>query len=548
VRQISYVPKGLLSLALHAHLPFVRHPEHDEFLEEDWLYEAITEVYLPLLGALTRLRDAGARPRLSMSISPTLCEMLSDPLLRFRYARHLDNLRSLARKEAERTATQAPHFRPAARQYDERLREAARLWDEVYSRDLVRAFADLQTAGVVEINTCAATHGFLPLVSTTEARRAQIQVAVANYRKHFGRRPRGIWLPECAYAEGVETLLAEVGLEYFFADAHALLYGEPRPRFGVHAPARLPNGVAVFARDVETGEQVWSARGGYPGDPFYREFYRDIGWDAPLDHVRPHLHADGRRRALGLKYHRVTGRDVPLSDKRHYEPHVAAERAREHARHFVASRVEQVARLREAFGNSLTPLVVSPYDAELFGHWWYEGVDFLEHVFRHLDARRAEIAPASPGDYLDSAPQLQTVRLSQSSWGEGGYNKVWLSEQNAWLYPRQHACEARMTALADRFAPVAARDSQDDELTVRALKQAARELLLAQSSDWAFQIYQGTTATYAASRFNAHVERFHRLAASIERGAVERDFLEETEGRDNLFPEINFRVFCSRLG
>ena len=541
------MPKGLLSLILHAHLPFVRHPEHEEFLEEDWLYEAVTEVYLPLLGALTRLRDSGARPRLAMSLSPTLCEMLSDPLLRFRYARHLDNLRALARKEVERTATEAPQFHPAARQYDERLNDAARLWDEVYARDLVRAFADLQNSGVVEINTCAATHGYLPFVSTNEARRAQIQVAVANYRKHFGRRPRGIWLPECAYAEGIEQLLAEVGLEYFFADAHAVLYGEPRPRYGVHAPVRLPNGVAVFARDVETGEQVWSAHGGYPGDPFYREFYRDIGFDAPLDYLLPHLHADGRRRPLGLKYHRVTGGDVPLSNKEPYDPHAAAERTSEHARHFVASRVEQVARLREAFGGGVTPLVVSPYDAELFGHWWYEGVDFLEKAFRQLDARRDEIAPVSPGDYLDAAPQLQTLRLSQSSWGEGGYNKVWLCESNAWLYPRQHAAEARMTALADRFAPLAARNAPNDDLIIRALKQAARELLLAQSSDWAFQIYQGTTADYAAARFNAHVERFNRLAASAERGAVDRDFLEETEGRDNIFQEIDFRVFCSRL-
>jgi 1,4-alpha-glucan branching enzyme len=542
------VPKGLFSLVLHAHLPFVRHPEHDEFLEEDWLYEAITEVYLPLLGALTRLRDAGARPRLAMSLSPTLCEMLCDPLLRFRYARHLDNLRALARKEVERTAARAPQFHPAARRCDERLREAARLWDEVYSRDLVRAFAGLQDSGVVEINTCAATHGYLPLVSTREARRAQIQVAVANYNKHFGRRPRGVWLPECAYAEGVEQLLAEVGLEYFFADAHAVLYGEPRPRYGVHAPVRLANGVAVFARDVETGEQVWSAGGGYPGDPFYREFYRDIGWDAPLDYVLPHLHADGRRRPLGLKYHRVTGRDVPLSEKQPYEPHVAAERAGEHARHFVASRVDQAARLTDLFGGAVAPLVVSPYDAELFGHWWHEGVDFLEQLFRQLDARRDVIAPVSPGDYLEASPRLQTLRLSQSSWGEGGYNKVWLSESNSWLYPRQHAAEARMTELADRFAPLAAGDSPDGELTVRALKQAARELLLAQSSDWAFQIYQGTTAGYAASRFNAHIERFDRLAGAVGRGAVERDFLEEAEGRDNLFPEIDFRVFCSRLG
>ncbi|MCA1613517.1 MAG: DUF1957 domain-containing protein [Acidobacteria bacterium] len=541
-RRFDGVPNGHFSLVLHAHLPFVRHPEHAEFLEEDWLFEAVTEVYLPLLDALARLRDDGVRARLTLSLSPTLCEMLSDPLLRSRYTRHLDNLRALARKEVARTADHARPFHPAALMYDDRLREAARLWAEVYSRDLVRAFAELQEAGVVEINTCAATHGFLPLVSTAEARRAQITVAVENYRKHFKRAPRGIWLPECAYAEGVEDDLAGCGLEYFFADAHALLHGEPRPRFGAHAPVRLANGVAAFARDAETGEQVWSAEAGYPGDPVYREFYRDIGWDAPLAHIGPHLHADGARRPLGLKYHRVTGRGVPLSDKQPYEPFTARIRAGVHAAHFVGERVRQAARLREVFGGR-APLVVSPYDAELFGHWWFEGVEFLEHVFRGLDARRDEIASVTPGDYLDARPRLQTLRLSQSSWGEGGYNKVWLNESNAWMYPRQHAAETRMTALADRFAPPASAPEGAGALLARALKQAARELLLAQSSDWAFQIHRGTNAAYAAARFRTHLERFDALADACERGTINPAYLEVIEGRDNLFPEIDFGVY-----
>ena len=538
------MPNGLFSLVLHAHLPFVRHPEHAEFLEEDWLFEAVTEVYLPLLDTLARLRDEGVRARLALSISPTLCEMLSDPLLSFRYTRHLDNLRALARREVARTAAHARQFHPAALMYDERLREAERLWTKVYSRDLVRAFGELQEAGVLEINTCAATHGFLPLVSTVEARRAQVKVAVENYRKHFGRAPRGIWLPECAYAAGIEAHLAECGIEYFFADAHALLYGDPRPRFGVHAPVQLADGVAVFARDAETGGQVWSAEAGYPGDPAYREFYRDIGWDAPRDYTGPHLHADGARRPLGIKYHRVTGRDVPLADKQPYDPRAARLRAREHAAHFVGERVRQAARLGALLGGR-APLVVSPYDAELFGHWWHEGVEFLEHLFRGLDARRGEIESLTPGDYLDARPRLQTLRLSPSTWGEGGYNKVWLNESNAWMYPRQHAAESRMTALADRFAPHAANSVGADTLLARALTQAARELLLAQSSDWAFQINHGTAALYAAARFRAHLERFDALADACVRGAIDQEYLEEIEGRDNLFSELDFRVYCS---
>jgi 1,4-alpha-glucan branching enzyme len=586
------VPKGFFTLVLHAHLPFVRHPEHEGCFEEDWLFEAITEVYLPLLDALARLAAEGVEARLAMSISPTLCEMLSDDLLRTRYTRRLDDLLALAERELARTFRDAPQFFPAAKLNFDNLRATKKLWEETYTRDLVRAFRDLQDAGALEIMTCAATHALLPLVSTVEARRAQVCVAAANYRRHFGRAPRGIWLPECAYAEGLEKILAAAGLEYFVADAHAVLHGEPRPRYGVHAPVRCANGVAVFARDLETSEQVWSSMVGYPGDPAYREFYRDLGWDAPLKELPARLRTSDERRPLGLKYHRVTGRDVPLSEKLPYDPAVAAARARTHARHFVTERVKQVARLCGALGGR-APLIVSPYDAELFGHWWFEGVQFIEWVLRFLHERREEISTVTPGDYLDAGATLQTQQLSASSWGEDGYYKVWLSPQNAWVYPHQHAAEARMTALANRFAQDSAtnpmaRDANSNDaggrganikhagtninhasaqidltntndstanlsgandstaLRARSLKQCARELLLAQASDWAFQIYQGTTADYAARRFRSHIARFNALADEIERGEIDVRQLEEIERRDNIFAHLDHEIFRSQ--
>ncbi len=539
------MPHGFFSLILHAHLPFVRHPEHPEFLEEDWLYEAITEVYLPLLEVFSALHAEGATPRLTLNLSPTLCEMLSDPLLQTRYTRHLENLRALAAKEIDRTRHDAHEFRPAARMYARRLEAASTLWHDVYQRDLVRGFRELQAAGVFEIITCAATHGFLPLMSTTQARRAQVEIAVANYQKHFRQKPRGIWLPECAYAGGLETLLADSGLAYFIADSHALLYGEPRPRYGVYAPVKLANGVAVFARDLETSQQVWSSVIGYPGDPHYREFYRDLGWDAPRDYLLPHLHADGARRHLGLKYHRITGRDISLADKKPYRPRSARRRAAAHAAHFIDARIKQCARLEDAFG-ARQPLIVSPYDAELFGHWWYEGVEFLAQVFRELARRRTEITPVTPTDYLDTQTPLQTQRLSPSSWGAEGYYKVWLSDANAWLYPLQHAAEARLTTLADNHAARPPARRATDALTTRALNQAARELLLLQASDWAFQISQATTADYAARRFRSHLSRFNLLADDIERGDIDAARLTDIESRDNLFPELDFCTYQTR--
>ncbi|HEV7844313.1 MAG TPA: 1,4-alpha-glucan branching protein domain-containing protein [Pyrinomonadaceae bacterium] len=531
------MPIGYFSLVLHAHLPFVRHPEHPEFLEEDWLYEAITEVYLPLIFVFQNLHEMGASPRLAMNVSPPLCEMLSDPLLQDRYTRHLENLVALSEKEVERTAREAPEFQAVARMYFENLSAAYNLWTTRYHRNLVHAFRELQEEGVVEIITCCATHGFLPLISTEEARRAQIAVAVQNYRKHFGRSPRGIWLAECAYEPGVEDLLKDAGIEYFVSDTHAILYGEPRPRYGVYAPVLCPNGVAVFARDLETSQQVWSSMVGYPGDAVYREFYRDLGWDAPLDYLLPHLHAGGERRHLGLKYHRITGRNVSQPDKQPYDPQAARNRAAEHASHFINERIKQAKHLIREF-EGRPPVVCSPYDAELYGHWWFEGPQFIDFLFRKLHWDTDAIESVAPGDVLDSGMPVQTQQPSASSWGEEGYYKVWLNELNAWMYPHQHAAEERMTTLANRFP-------EADGILRRALNQAARELLLAQSSDWAFQIYQGTTVEYATKRFRSHIRRFDAIATEIESGYVDEERLAEIEWRDNIFAEIDYRVYRS---
>ena len=532
------MPTGYFSLVLHAHLPFVRHPEYPEFLEEDWLFEAITEVYLPLIFIFRNLHEAGARPRLAINVSPPLCEMLADKLLEERYTRHLENLIELANKEVHRTEREAHDFAPVAKMYAENLTASLGLWNDRYKRNLINAFRELQDEGVFEIITCGATHGFLPLISTREARRAQIQVAVQNYRKHFGRQPRGIWLPECAYENGIEDLLKEAGIEYFISDTHAILYGDPRPRYGVHAPVMCPNGVTTFARDVETSQQVWSAEIGYPGSPVYREFYRDVGWDLPLDYLKPHLHADGARRHLGLKYHSITGRDVPQQAKAAYQPDLAREKAAENAMHFLGGRISQARELRSRF-DGRPPFVLSPYDAELFGHWWFEGPLFLDFFFRKLHWDQNEIEAASPGDFLDSGLPIQIQTPSASSWGENGYFKVWINEQNSWMYPYQHDAERRMTELVRKGQAFA----RDNNSTDRILNQLARELLLAESSDWAFQIYKGTTVEYSSRRFQSHIQRFDLLAKMLETGEVNEELLSEIERRDNIFQEIDSSLY-----
>jgi 1,4-alpha-glucan branching enzyme len=524
--------RGHLCLVLHAHLPYVREPDHEEFLEEDWLYEAIIETYLPLLRVFDRLAEDGVPFRVTMTLSPPLCEMLRDELLTRRAARRLDRLCALSDMEVVRTSND-PVFGPVTRFYRERLFDLRRLYHDRYHRDLVGAFRRLQDHGVLEIITCGATHGFLPLLSEQpEAVRAQIRVAAANYRKHFGRDPRGIWLPECGYTPGVERVLADEGIRYFFVDTHGVEHASPRPRFGAFAPLYTGTGVAAFARDPESSVQVWSAEFGYPGDPAYREFYRDVGYDLPLDYVRDFLLPDGTRRNTGLKYFRVTGR-VALGDKKPYDPWAARERAAAHAGDFLFNRKKQMDHLRSLMGRA--PVVVAPYDAELYGHWWFEGPDFLDVFIRKSAFEQHAYRLSAPPDVLQEEPVEQAADMAFSSWGDEGYAKVWLDPVNDWVYPHLHACARRMADLA--------REEAADGPRRRALTQAARELLLAQASDWAFIMKTGTMVPYAVKRTRQHLGRFQRLDDQLRRNALDEAWLREVETRDAIFPELDYRVF-----
>jgi 1,4-alpha-glucan branching enzyme len=526
---------GYLSLHLHAHLPWVRHPEFEDFLEEDWLYEAVSETYLPLLRVLDRLADEGIPFRLSMTVSPPLVAMLRDELLVSRYARRLDQLCELAGKEVHRTRHE-PAFHATALHTQREYGELRHLFHERYHRDLVAAFRRLEEAGRLEIVTSGATHAFLPLYQRQpESVRAQVGAAVAHHRRHFGRDPAGIWLPECGYYPGLDAILAEQNLRYFFVDTHGVTDATPRPRYGAYAPVYTPSGPAAFGRDPESSMQVWSAEAGYPGDPEYREFYRDIGWDLDLDYVRPYVQPTGQRKSVGIKYHRITGK---TPHKEPYHPGRARERAAAHAGNFLYNRERQIEHLASRMGG-VRPIVVAPYDAELFGHWWYEGPIFLEFLVRRAALDQPTFRLATPGDYLRENPEQQICTPPLSSWGSGGYGGVWLDGSNDWVYRHLHQATERMIAVArDYTAPT--------EIERRALAQAARELMLAQSSDWAFIMKTGTMVDYAIRRTKEHLLRFGRLHEQIRGGTVDAGWLGHLEARDSLFPEIDYRLFAPR--
>jgi len=524
--------KGYLSLILHAHLPFVRHPEFERFLEENWFFEALTESYIPLLNVFDRLVAEGIAFRLTLSLSPTLVAMLQDPLLQERYLEHMGRLRELAGREVERTRSD-PLLQPLARMYQSLFAQSVATFER-WERDLVRGFRHFQQAGVLELITCAATHGYLPLLRNGPgAVRAQVLVAAQAHERVFGSPAPGIWLPECGYYPGLEQRLQEAGFGYFILDSHGLLHADQRPRYGVYAPLACRNGLVAFARDPASSRQVWSALEGYPGDPEYREFYRDIGYSLEEEALTPFLQTGQPRVATGIKYWRITDRE---SEEKHtYDPHRARQRVARHAEHFLGERVRQVARLAPHMDRP--PLIVAPYDAELFGHWWFEGPQWLESLIRKAHGQD-RLQWVTPSDYIGLHPLIQQGTPSASSWGDQGYNRYWLNESNAWIYPHLDQAARRVQALA-----LQCQDAVPGGLADRALAQAARSLLLAQASDWAFMLRAGTTGAFAEQRVKECLARFHYLDQAVTSGHIDERKLRALETLDAIFPDIDYRWF-----
>jgi len=529
--------KGYLCLVLHTHLPFVRHPEEEYFLEENWLFEAITETYIPLIQVMERLIKDGVDFRLTMSLTPPLVSMLEDPLLQSRYVRHLNKLIELSEKEIERTGYQ-PEFHGLALMYNRRLIEAKEVFIRKYKKRLVSAFKKFQEMGYLEIIASCATHGFLPTLGINHSSvSAQIKIGVEQYKKTFGRAPRGFWLPECGYYPGVDEVLKEAGIRYFFVDSHGILNADPVPRYSVYAPIYCPSGVAAFGRDWESSKQVWSSKEGYPGDFDYREYYRDIGYELEYEYIKPYIHPQGIRINTGFKYWRITGN---TEYKEPYNPEWAKEKAAIHAGNFMFNREKQVEYLASFMDRK--PIVVAPYDAELFGHWWFEGPMWIEFLMRKIYYDQKTIKLVTPSEYLYEYPTNQMAVPSASSWGWKGYNEVWLEGSNDWLYRHLHHAGRRMRELSEKFASYLVNGSKRS-LIRRALNQAARELLLAEASDWPFIMKTQTVVPYAHKRVKVHINRFTKLYNDLMNGGIDSDWLREVEWRDNIFSDIDCAAY-----
>ncbi len=532
----------------------------------DWLFESAAECYVPLLHTLDRLYNDGIRPRWTVNITPVLAEQLEDEAFKGGFEDYCQEKIDAAIADSRRFDRDGPLWMQGlAAMWQRKYTEVLVQFKHQWGRSIIEAFKFFQDQGCIEIITSGATHGYQPLLGTDESCRAQVRLGIQSYEKHFERKPRGIWIPECAYRpeydwkapvgdgevpwhrKGTDQILAEEGLEYFFVDSHMIRGGSPLGTYGADFPqlaemfARsskyftppaefrseyehylLASGMTVMARDPETTVKVWSGESGYPGDEYYLEFHKQL--------------YPGR-----LRYWRISQEKTDLGKKEPYNPYEAYERIQNHAADLVNVLKGTLARYQGLADRKGT--LVAMYDTELFGHWWWEGPEFLCELYRNLKAD-GSIEFVSGSDLIDEEPARHVISMPEGSWGEGGYHYIWLNDGNYWTWESLYPVERRLRKLAREATSDPARE---------VVIQAAREMLLAESSDWQFLISTFSARDYAEVRFKDHIERFNKLADLAERllsgGSMtepEREFLTECQQKDAPFADLDLSLWAER--
>ncbi len=550
---------GSFVFMLHSHLPYYRMAGMWPFGEEN-LYECMSETYVPLLNAISELyEEEGIKAKLTVGITPILAEQLNDHHLQEGFVEYLDTRIAAVAKDLDRypdpKVEHSQHLKYLAKYYFDWFNHIKDCFVNKYNKDLISAFKKYQDLGCIEITTSGATHGFSPLLATDSNLNAQFKIGSDTTKRLFGKKAKGAWLPECAYRQGyefvgkdgqkkwrpaIEVTLQNNDIEYFFTESHVIeggnsvghrrvvgIYGNieyiPLPEreatgYDTYSAYWLPDAqVAVMGRNDRAGFQVWSAADGYPGDGVYREFHK-------------------KDDKSGMNYWRITSSNTDLGDKMLYDPVLAMNQVNSNSDHYTTLLYHLLNDYKKA--NNKNGLIMVSFDTELYGHWWFEGVEFIKQVVRKLHNFLPEIERLTAGEYLEKHPPVDTIQIPESSWGQGGHFYVWLNHLTEWMWPIINGCEKRIIDIVAKYEKV-----PEDKLLHRALNQLARENLLLQSSDWPFLITTWQAKDYATERFEEHVARFEKIADMIEAGNINEEELVKIESIDNCFPVIDYRVY-----
>ena len=521
-----------ISLIFEAHLPFVREYRKDEDLtqsgKEGRYFHFVSETLIPFLEVLDRLENDHVHFRLALAISPILCHMLNDEHLQKKYLCYIDKQIEFGRQEIKRTANNS-ELNKLAQHYYNQIVDRRIVYTERYEKNLLKALDSLRRKGKIEILASSATHAYLPFIShNPESLQAQIEVAIPAYRRHFGGIPQGFWLSSLGWHPDLEPYLQAYNFTYTILGSHGLLFGSPMPEKGNFYPAKTPNGTFLLGRDLHAVREMRDLS----NDDVYRKNDRDAGYELPPELLSTFINEDGERHRTGYKY---WSRVSPDSGNDIYNPQAATERVTEQTKVFLEN---LIARLEEASKHMKEiPVSINAHNAAALGQFWYEGPQFLETLFR-MAAEHKALKFVCPCDYIfkQNLSSIQVVTPEVSSAGENGYAETWLDVSNDWIYRHLLRAMERMTELAERFP-------DDSGLKERALNQAAREILLAQSSDWPALLYSQDSTEYARIQAENSLRNFTTIYEALGSNYISTEWLTTLERKHNLFPNINYRVF-----
>lgn len=548
---------GSINLIFHSHLPWVLN--HGKWPHgEDWLFEAMAECYIPILKMSDELILEGISPKYTIGFSPVLCEQLVHPSLFKKFSDYCHHKIEYARRDEIKfiNENQGEAKINMSKFWQNFYQQSLSYLENCHNHDILDKFRELQDNGHIEIMTCGLTHAYLPLVGSDINVEFQVRQAVENYKKHFGREPKGTWLPECAYRPayewksaipiepfnkenyrfGLEELLHKYNLHYFITDQKNLehsknigdfegnIYSELTPYKTYKVVSMHPKvgGLSnVFTRNLKLSMQVWSGEEGYPGEPNYLDFHKKEGGSM-------------------LRYWRVTDIKLDMQFKDLYKPEWTYDKTELQAHHFIKNLENSSGFYADKYSNYST--VALPFDTELFGHWWFEGPDFLKKLIRgiyqspHIESKTCfEQLPNASGE---------RIHLPESSWGKKNDHSVWMNEATKWCWERCYDAEKLVIDIVSSY-----KDKSPSNFEELILNQLIRSLQLLLSSDWEFLIENESAVDYSEMRVANHFSDIQRLVSYLLK--IKNEELTESDNkdlkdiieRDSPFKEINYKTY-----
>lgn len=523
--------KKSLVFVIPSHLGNIWHGEGDYLAQNELLFSAISETYLPLLNMFSNLEADGVPFKISMSFSPILCHLLSDPVMQAQYLTWIDNVIALGEKQLSNLSKDDACYSVVEQQLS-CAKRAKYDFAETYQQDLLSKFAYYAQKGNLELLATAATNCYLPMYSDLpQAIQAQIEVGLISHRHYFNSTPDGFWLPYMGFSAGIDKIIRAYGFYYTILDAHGLLFGTPSAQKGIFSPLRsCDSSLAFFACDSASSASFDDDPNSYAQKAVYRNQNRDLGFELDKQDLSEFLTKEGGRVQTGYKFWSQEGDCV-------YDQEAAFKQAKIDALQFIEMKKQKLSKASELLdGEDVSSICC--LNAEFFGQEWYESIVWFENVIRGI-AENEDLELEHCSKLIKEPSKLQKIRPFVSSASGSGYAEDMIDHANDWMIRYVRKAVERMIDLTERFP-------SDSGLKERSLNLAAKEVLLAQSGDWATMIKDQIFDEYATNRFTESINAFTTVYESLGSNSISTEWLTGMERKHTVFPWINYRVFSSK--